>query len=194
MITGAIILAGGRSTRYGRDKATLPYGGGTLLEHVVREARQVTHDIVVVGGAAEPEATRLVTDLAPGGGPLQAALAGARALPDGERLLLACDLPFVSAALLARIAAPLEHADARVPRVGGREQYLAGLYGPAAWQQFETRWAAGCRSLHGACRGLPIAWLEEHDLERAGIPLATLRDVDTPEDWDAGADSPRQPR
>ena len=183
MISGAIILAGGRSSRYGRDKATLPYGDGTLLDHVVAVAGQVAPRVVVVGGLVTPDDATHVPDLEPGGGPLQAALAGARALPEGERLLLACDLPFVTPELLALIAASLGRWAARLPNVEGREQYLAGLYGPAAWRQFESRYGDGCRSLHGACRGLDIAWLTAPDLATAGIPLETLRDVDTPADW-----------
>jgi len=181
---GAIILAGGKSTRYGQDKATLPYGEGTLLDHVVGVAQQVADAVVVVGGPSTASGTaRQVTDLRPGAGPLQAALAGARELDGRESLLLACDLPYVTAELLLAIAAPLHGHAARLPRVAGREQYLAGCYGEGAWRQFEARWAAGCRSLHGACRGLDIAWLDERELERAAIPLATLRDVDTPADW-----------
>jgi len=100
MIPGAIVLAGGRSTRYGRDKATLPLGDGTLLEHVATMARQVAEQVVVVGGPRVPPAGAIrVDDLEPGGGPLQAALAGARALPSAALLLLACDLPFLTCLL-----------------------------------------------------------------------------------------------
>lgn len=180
---GAVILAGGRSSRYGRDKATLPYRGSTLLAHVVATARAVTDRIVVVGREQEGLGVTHVADLELGGGPLQAALAGARALGEDKLLLLACDLPFVTAALLRVLAAPLEAAHARIPSVGGRAQFLAALYGPAAWAAFETAYASGVRSLHGACRGLAVTWLDEECLTAAGIELTCLVDVDTPEDW-----------
>ena len=59
MEKGAIILCGGKSSRMGRDKATLPFGSEVMLQRVIRLVSQVVnvHRIVVVAapGQALPE-------------------------------------------------------------------------------------------------------------------------------------------
>ena len=73
MTGSAIVLCGGRSTRMGRDKGSLPFGGEILLARVVRIVRQAVDDVVVVAreGQTLPDGFEAVRDPAEGLGVLE---------------------------------------------------------------------------------------------------------------------------
>ena len=88
MTRGAVVLCGGRSTRMGRDKATLPFGGETLLQRVVGIVQSIVDDVTVVGRRDQalpelPDAVRVAHDAVEDRGPLGVAL-GARHGSEGS--------------------------------------------------------------------------------------------------------------
>lgn len=112
-LRAAILAAGGKSRRMGQAKALLPLGGRPLLQWVIAAARQADCDpIFVVGQPMEgwqpPEGVVLLEDRHPGKGPLAALEAGLAASEAPWNLLLACDLPFLSARFLQALFAEAE--------------------------------------------------------------------------------------
>jgi molybdopterin-guanine dinucleotide biosynthesis protein A len=96
------VTAGGRSSRMGKDKAWLEIGGRSMIEHVIGELLSVTPLVSVIANTQEYNRLRLpvLSDVNPGIGPLEAirtALTNSRA---NWIVLVACDLPFVTAELL----------------------------------------------------------------------------------------------
>src|SRR5262245_9382187 len=99
----AVILAGGRSLRMGRPKATLSLGGLPLLAHVVRAVGALVSEIVVVGAADQEivldvdagAPVRIVHDRVRNAGPLPAVARGLEAVDADAAFVLACDAPFV---------------------------------------------------------------------------------------------------
>lgn len=93
---GAIVLAGGRSRRFGGDKLAADVDGAPLLRHAVDAARGVAHQVVVVGptGYDLPDDVTVVREDPPFGGPYAAVAAGLAALDDGiaRVIVLAGDL------------------------------------------------------------------------------------------------------
>ncbi|MFC4811834.1 molybdenum cofactor guanylyltransferase [Paenibacillus sp. GCM10023250] len=136
-VTG-IILAGGRSSRMGRNKALLPVGGKPLLRHIAEAMLAAgLKRIVVACGPAEradeygpllaglPVEVGFAADRFPDGGPLAGLHAALDALPaPGYGFATACDMPAISAPLLARL---LRAAEAAGP---GRAEWAATV--PAA--------------------------------------------------------------
>ena len=130
------ILAGGASSRMGRDKARLPLGAETFLARIARALAAITPQVSVV--STRPDAAQfglpVVTDIyrdcgALGG--LHAALAACRA---PWAAVVSCDLPFASGALWRRLASfAAQECDAVVPfQLDGRAQPLCALYARAA--------------------------------------------------------------
>src|SRR4051812_32003651 len=116
----AVILAGGRSLRMGRSKATLSLGADVLLAHVVRAVRPLVDDVVIVAAPdqampldADPM-VRVVSDRVRDTGPLLAMARGLEAIRGDAAFALACDAPFVRAEVLRALAARLGPADAGV--------------------------------------------------------------------------------
>ena len=99
----AVIAAGGRSSRFGQDKAGFPIGSSTMVERTIQTARRVSERVLIAlppEKPAEPKAWKslrltheIVTDSPPGVGPIGALCAGLEACSGDWLLLLACDLP-----------------------------------------------------------------------------------------------------
>src|SRR5438105_3550943 len=119
-----IVLCGGRSSRMGRPKAWLPFGGELMLPRVVRLLSEVVSPIVVVAAPGQdvpplPEAIRIIRDDVEGQGPLGGLLAGLTALDvlADAAYLSSCDVPFLRPAFVRRMADLLGDAAVCVPRV-----------------------------------------------------------------------------
>ncbi len=100
---GGVVLAGGRSTRMGRDKALLPWGDGTLLEHMARLLRAAGADEVVVSG--DRPAMEGIVDAVADTGPMGALAQLCPRLDDGRWVVVPVDMPLLSRALLQALAA-----------------------------------------------------------------------------------------
>lgn len=173
MIVGALILAGGRSTRLGSSaKQKLLVDGVPLLARTVRAVRRAgARDVVVVGDESVDDA-RTVREEPPFGGPVAAVAAGLAALPADTDLVLvlACDMPAIDVALPALLAAPEGDGTIAVDR--GRRQHLALAARPAALAGA----LAALPALPGAAMRELLAPL---DLREAPVPDGATDDIDT---------------
>jgi molybdopterin-guanine dinucleotide biosynthesis protein A len=132
-LTG-VILAGGASRRFGRDKAAALLDGRPLLEWVATALAPACNRMVAVGpaGRAWPHAgvdLEIVDDLFPGEGPLGGMISAFRRIGHGHAFVSACDTPFLQPADVIAIAACLsEGVAAAVPRARDALQPLAAAY------------------------------------------------------------------
>jgi molybdenum cofactor guanylyltransferase len=186
----ALVLIGGASRRFGSDKASLRVAGASIVDRVAGCARDAGLRPVLLGrdpgavGALEAWAWRL--DDEPDGGPLRAIVTAARAAgsPGAPIVVLPVDLPRVTAAHVALLAAPLGRGAAwRCVATGGRAAPLPGALGPVAIAALADAAARGERSLWRALVGVARAELTSADLEAAGLDPRGLHDADTAEAW-----------
>jgi molybdopterin-guanine dinucleotide biosynthesis protein A len=195
-----VVLAGGASQRLGQDKALLRIGAGpTLLERTVATVhaaglREVVLSVSTVErGRALRDAVpavaglRLVVDAEPGRGPLGALHAALSAVPHHHVLLVACDMPRLHVAALRALLEEPRDGDAVVPRVAGRDQPLAALYGPACLPLTARLLAQGRLAMRDllAAPSLRVRVLDEGCLARAGVPAAAFDNLNTPADLEA---------
>jgi molybdopterin-guanine dinucleotide biosynthesis protein A len=187
--TAAIVLAGGRSTRMGRDKAAIVLGGRTLLQRAIDAVEGVVDEIVVVGAPGRPlppvTSSRplwLVNDPVEGEGPLAGLLAGLAAT-DAERcLVVGCDQPALDPALLLLLLGRLEGARSATPLVEGRPQPLVSAVRHEAADELRAVFAAGERALR-AVAAIAGAELVAEASWRAVDPGArSFLGVNTPEE------------
>lgn len=178
-----VVLAGGRSRRMGRDKATLRVAGTDLVRAAADRLSRVCARVVAADG--ERHLLAGVASLAdgPGRGPAAGILGAAARDPGHPLLVLACDLPGVTVELLRELARP-GAASWTVPRWQGRLEPLSALYRPAALSALARRVAEGRFALHGLeeVPGLAVHYLEGEALEAFGRPEALFRNLNTPEE------------
>jgi molybdopterin-guanine dinucleotide biosynthesis protein A len=125
----AIVLAGGSASRLGRtDKAALLVDGITLLDRVLAAVADA-ETVVVVGDERQTAASvTWIREEPIGTGPAAATRAGLAAVTAGTVLLLAADLPFLTAATVAKLLAHAGETGAVLIDGDGREQWLAGAW------------------------------------------------------------------
>lgn len=137
------VLAGGASSRLGRDKVLLPWNdwmGGTLLDHAVVRLQQVCATVSVCGNRSDlreylPPSIEIIRDAIAGCGPLGGIVAALESSETQWNLLLAVDLPLIPVEFLQRLIATAtdgrssaSQALCILPRVNDLPQPLCGLY------------------------------------------------------------------
>jgi|GEM_PF-3345931 len=178
-----VVLVGGASTRFGRDKLLEPLAsGGLLVDRPIRALREATGlPVLIVGACDDRVAARadgVIEDPYPGVGPIGGVLA-AMEFARGEVVTLAGDLPGIDAAsvrLLIESAARHPDAWAVVARTD-RPHPTIGVYRPACVTALRTAMEAGRRSLG---RAVPAACRVEVEIARLAA-----RNVNRPEDLTA---------
>jgi molybdopterin-guanine dinucleotide biosynthesis protein A len=130
----AAILAGGRARRLGgRDKSRIVIGGRTILARQLDVLQRLVPRIVIVANAPESFADAgvpVLTDAVPGSGSLGGIYTALADAP-GPVLVLACDMPFVTAPFLARVIEAGQEADIAIPRGTDGYQPLCANYAPS---------------------------------------------------------------
>lgn len=146
MRKAAIILCGGKSTRMGRDKATLPFGPEPMLQRVIRLISNCVEleRIVVVAAPNQllpelPAGVSVVRDARQDRGPLEGLAAGFRALTDRADAVYAtaCDVPLLVPAFVDHMFDLLGDYDIAVPFDGEHHHPLAAVYRPRVLTQVE---------------------------------------------------------
>jgi len=104
MRAAGYVLVGGRSSRMGSDKALLPYGEATLVEHVAAEVLAAAGSVTLVGDRTRYRhlGFDVISDRLAGNGPLGGVAAAVSASPEWA-LVVACDMPAVTSDLLSRL-------------------------------------------------------------------------------------------
>jgi molybdopterin-guanine dinucleotide biosynthesis protein A len=181
----AFVLAGGKSTRMGRDKALLTIDGRTLLEHALDKAAKVARQVVIVGSRDKYGTFgTVVEDLHPGCGPLAGIEAALKSSNSELNLLLAVDLPFVSVSLLQYLIQQAEASCAVVtlPFVEGKYETLCAVYRREFAARAEQALAAGLYMIRPLFREVAIRLLDEQELADHGFSPADFANLNTAEE------------
>lgn len=180
----ALILAGGESRRMGQDKANLVFDGQTLLQsvtvamqplfaEVILSVRQTRHEIDL------PQVCDDVSRI----GPLAGLAAGLECAATPWIFAVACDMPFITAALVEYLARQRGNYQAVVPMVRGYPQPLAAFYAASCLPAVrECLNGNGKHSLRALLEGLQVRYVNEAEILEADPDLASFFDLDTPQD------------
>jgi len=162
----------------GRDKASLPYRGGLLAQAVAREVESAAGCVTLVGKPSwSPSA--YTPDLYPGQGPLGAILTALQQTSADWNLIVACDMPEISAPFLRALLDAAERWDVDVLLPAGpshRVEPLCAVYHRRVRQPIYNAFENGIRKITAALDGLRAAVLLVPD-------AIAFQNVNTPEDW-----------
>ncbi len=182
-----VILAGGRSSRFGRDKLAEPIAGKALLRHVIDAVTPLSSEVLVVaapdGVPAVPEAVTVVHDPVAFEGPLAGGRAGLEAASGRVVVIVGGDMPDLDVGVLASMIAALDGFDAVVLEHDGRPWPL-----PMVVRCEPARVAAdmlltgGERRLRALTEALSTRVIPEATWRSLDPDGSTLRDIDTEAD------------
>jgi molybdopterin-guanine dinucleotide biosynthesis protein A len=196
---GAIILAGGRSSRMGSPKAALDWHGSTLLRRVTGLAQRTVDGPVVVVRAPGQELPQIhpsievVSDAREGRGPLQGLAAGLAAIGGRAEaaFVSSTDVPLLHPAFMRRVVDALTaDVDVVLPEIHGFRQPLSAAYRTSLLAEVEALIAHDKLKpafLFERCRVLRLddaAMLRDAAVAAGDPGLASVRNLNEPSDYD----------
>ncbi len=187
----AVVLAGGRSARMGRPKATLAFGAETVVERIVRELARVFEQIVIVAPPVEAgtlpsslhEKALVIHDESAYPGPLDALRRGLETAAHEAVFACSCDLPMLDAGLARTLCAMLDRYDAAIPRVGGKLEPLCAAYHRRCAAALSELAGRGVMRVREITRLVNARIVDEAELRRFDPELRSFLNVNTPEDY-----------
>jgi len=176
----AFILAGGASRRMGTDKSQLLIDRQTFADRIAETLSQVADSVTLVGGQAAR-----VADVYPQWGALGGIHGALAACKSNWAIVVACDLPFVTAELFSFLAAERLDHDAVVPiQEDGRPQPLAALYRVDPCLQRATELIeAGRRRPLDLLDAVNTRWVEFDRLTNLAQSERFFVNINTPSDY-----------
>lgn len=192
MQTGGIILCGGKSTRMGTDKATLPFGPERMLQRVVRLLGESVGpgNIVVVAAPDQPlpllpKEVTVARDQRQGRGPLEGIAAGLQAVRDDVEAayITSCDVPLLVPAFVTRMFERLGDDAIAVPREGEQFHPLAAVYRRSVLPIVQRLLSSDQLRLRFLFDETSTRFVEVDELQRVDPDLGTLVNLNHPEDY-----------
>jgi len=179
----AIILAGGESKRMGQDKASLKLANETLLNRAIRNIQPHFEHMII--SVREPKKHILFPQLCDKGlarGPIMGISTAMQRVNTSWVFVIACDMPFMSAALIEAMAAKRQQQQAVVPTVNGMIQPLFAFYAKDCLSILQTHIESGERSLKKVIADLDTTMFSEAECADYDPDLLSFFDLDTKED------------
>lgn len=171
----------------GRDKSHLPFGRGSLLEHIVGIVSPCVDEVVLV--AREGQELRansrlglpVARDPAEGLGPLAGLRAGLRAIRAPHAIAVSCDIPLLAPALVRGLLERAAGTRGVIPRVGGHYMTTCAVYARALAPEIETLLDAGERRPRMLVDSPGVRVVEEDEVRVFDPQLHSFVDCNTPE-------------
>lgn len=190
VVLSAVILAGGASSRMGRDKAWLDVGGRALIERQIAVAREVGVQEVLISGRPDTDYSKLglpvLLDEAPNLGPMSGVKRALETMRGAALLVLAVDLPAMTAPALRRLVLGAGPGKGAVPEwETGDLEPLVAVYPAEARSLLADFWARGSYSMRAFAHACAKAgWVELVRVPEADRGLFA--------NWNRPADFPRK--
>ena len=183
----AFILAGGESSRMGRDKARLELGGVPLILRTARLVESVAAAPAIIGN---PEAyralgLRAIVDDFPGAGPLGGIVTALRAAATPWSFVVATDLPYLTSEWLEYLAARglASSADAVMATNERGLQPLCAMYNERAEPPLRRAFERGTRSVIAALREIRVEEIAPAEWNRFDSEGLLFKNMNSPEDY-----------
>jgi len=189
--SACIILAGGRSTRMGTNKALLPLPGNrhlTFVEHLASTLIPFCTETILVARDSNDAANytlpgvQVITDKVPDHGPLMGLYTGLSAIQAQRALVVAVDMPFVQPALVSFILSQPPTDSLLVPLVNNVPQVLLAIYPHTILPLIEDRLHVGRHDPRSLLEVAPVQYIEEAQLRLVDPELRSFVNVNTPEE------------
>ncbi len=186
-VNTAAIIAGGRGRRLGGlDKSHLVVGGRRIIERQLAVLGQVAPHVLVVSDDHHRFRTsglQVCGDVVPGAGALGGLHAALTRSPSRRTLVVAGDLPFLSAAFLRHLTVRTPHADAVVPRNASGLQPLCAVYDRSCVDAIHARITRGQFRLVELAGALRVTEIGPEELAAFDPDGMLLFNVNTPADY-----------
>ncbi len=191
-VTG-IILAGGKSSRMGRNKALLDFGGRSIIEHTVDLFKSIFAEVILVTNTPGEYANlgiKTVTDIFPGKGSLGGIYTGLIHSAHDYSFIASCDMPFLRRELIEFLISLKEDYDAVVPRLKDGYEPLHAVYSKRCIKPIESMINKGDLRIIGFYPEVRVREVSEEELTPFNPESSSFININTPEEYE---DAVRRP-
>ena len=184
-VTG-VILAGGKSSRMGSNKALLPYRGGRFIEAIYRQLSGLLGEVLVVTGTPEQYAflgCRMVSDLYHDIGVLAGLHAGLFHSHTSHIFAVACDMPYLNNTMIRMLLARRHQGDVIIPEGENGLEPLHAVYCRSCLPAMETALQTGKRRLISFFPEIQVTTVPGDTIRFVDPHLDSFRNINTPADY-----------
>ena len=188
-VTGLILL-GGKSTRYGSNKAFVEVDGVRLVDRVTRVMKSIFHRVILLTNTPEDYAylqTPMVEDLIKGLGPMGGIYTGLMTMPDETGFFVACDMPFLSEGLIRHMVDVRDDFDAVVPRMDWMLEPLHALYSKKCLPVIQEAVEHHQHQIAVCFAGMRVRYVDEEELRLWDPDLRSFFNINKPQDLPGAA-------
>jgi molybdopterin-guanine dinucleotide biosynthesis protein A len=184
-VTG-VILAGGRSSRMGSNKALLPYRGGRFIEVISRQLAELFREVIVVTNHPDQYAFvpfRKVSDTFPGMGPLAGIHAGLAASSGDAAFVVACDMPYLNPLLIRRLVRNAGSGRVVIPESPHGPEPLHAVYGKECLDEIQVSLAAGETRIRSFFGRSSVLTIPASEVARYDPDFRSFCNINTPQEY-----------
>ncbi|MFC1958715.1 NTP transferase domain-containing protein [Chloroflexota bacterium] len=183
----SIVLAGGKNTRLGRNKALETIDGKSLIERVVERLRPLTRQLLVVTSRERSNLLAvgkadILVDLYPDKGPLGGLYTGLLASRSSRSVVAACDMPFLNRALLSYMIQISASFDLVIPRLNNMVEPLHAVYSRDCLAHIEHLLKLDRLSLLELLTLINVRYVEAEEINRYDPKHLSFFNVNTEDD------------
>jgi molybdopterin-guanine dinucleotide biosynthesis protein A len=189
LIAAPIVLAGGKSTRFGRDKISQLVAGEPLIQRVINRLASFGDEIIMVLApgifvAPFPSQVKIrkVYDIYPGRGSLGGVYTGLVSSTLPLNIVVACDMPFLNVNLLQYMIDISQGYDLVIPRLNNNVEPLHAVYSKNCIKVIERLWEAGKTKVLDIQYSVKTRYVEEQEIDKFDPKRLSFINVNTQED------------
>jgi molybdopterin-guanine dinucleotide biosynthesis protein A len=183
----SIILAGGKNSRFGQDKAFLRFGNTTIIEEQIHALSEILDEIIIVTNKRskyENLDVKVVTDIIPDSGPLGGLYSGLAVSSNIHCFLIGCDMPFVNIKLIKHMIDKIGEKDIIIPVSRGGKETLYAIYSMNCLETIKHQVETGHFRLVDILNFHEVEYISNEDIKRFDPEEYSFVNVNCPSDYD----------
>jgi molybdopterin-guanine dinucleotide biosynthesis protein A len=178
-----VVLAGGKSSRYGKNKALVEINGVTLIERVMRVMHSLFQDVILITNTPDEYAhlrLPMHQDLIRGLGPMGGIYTALSAMENHAGFFVACDMPFLNQELIQHMVEIRDYFDVVVPRISQKMEALHALYGKGCLPAIERLIDSRQYQIIQFLSSVSVRYVDEDEIRRFDPGLDSFFNVNRP--------------
>ncbi|MBC8175984.1 MAG: molybdenum cofactor guanylyltransferase [Desulfobacteraceae bacterium] len=178
-----VVLAGGISSRYGKNKALVEFHGIPLIERVLGVMRPIFRHVIIITNTPDKYSylkLPMYQDIIKGLGPLGGIFTGLQVIPNSG-FFVACDMPFLNQGLIRHMVEIKADFDLVVPRISGYMEALHSLYGRGCERKIESLINSGIYQVFRFFNEVSARYVDEDEVRMFDPDLRSFLNINSPE-------------
>jgi molybdopterin-guanine dinucleotide biosynthesis protein A len=183
-VTG-VVLAGGKSARYGKNKALVIVDGAPLIERVIGEMEAIFQKIILITNTPNDYtylALPIYEDLMKELGPLGGIYTGLNGIQTNAGFFVPCDMPFLNQKLIRYMVEIRNDFEVVVPRITGKLEPLCALYSKRCLPSVKRLIDAQEYQIFRFFDDVSVRFVEKEEIQRFDPELRSFFNINSPED------------